>query len=121
MKNLNRLSAVEATEGIRNKEFTSEELIKDCLSRINERENDIQAWSYINTELALLQAQKADKHQNDGRGLGPLHGIPIGIKDVIDTKDMPTENGSPIFEGRSPQHDALCVAALRRAGAVIMG
>ena len=121
MKNLNRLSAVEAAEGIRNKQFTSEELIKNCLSHINERENDIQAWSYINTELAILQAQKADRHQSDGGSLGALHGIPIGIKDVIDTKDMPTENGSPIFDGRRPQHDALCVTALRRAGAVIMG
>ena len=121
MKNLNRLSAVEAAEGIKKKKFTSEELIKDCLSRINERENDIQAWSYINTELAIQQAQKADRHQSEGGSLGALHGIPIGIKDVIDTKDMPTENGSLIFEGRRPQHDAQCVAALRRAGAVVMG
>ena len=66
MKNLNRLSAVEAAEGIKKKKFTSEELIKDCLSRINERENDIQAWSYINTELAIQQAQKADRHQSEG-------------------------------------------------------
>ena len=121
MKDLNRLSAVEAAEGIRTKKFTSEELIKDCLSHINERENDIQAWSYVNTELAIRQAQKADRHQSEGGSLGALHGIPIGIKDVIDTKDMPTENGSPIFEGRRPQNDALCVAALRRAGAVVMG
>ena len=76
MKDLNRLSAVEAAEGIRTKKFTSEELINDCLSHINERENDIQAWSYVNTELAIRQAQKADKHQSEGGSLGALHGIP---------------------------------------------
>ena len=77
MKDLNRLSAVEAAEGIRTKKFTSEELIKDCLSHINERENDIQAWSYINAELAIRQAQKADRHQSEGGSLGALHGLSL--------------------------------------------
>ena len=121
MKNLNTLSAATAAAGIRTKKFTSEELISDCLNRLNNREDDIQAWSYINAKHALEQAKKADKHQNEGGSLGPLHGIPIGIKDVIDTEDMPTENGSPIYEGRRPQKDALCIAALRRAGAIIFG
>ena len=121
MKNLNTLSAATAAAGIRSKKFTSEELISDCLNRLNSREDDIQAWSYINAEHALEQARKADKYRNEGGSLGPLHGVPIGIKDVIDTEDMPTENGSPIYEGRRPQKDALCIAALRRAGAIIFG
>ncbi|MDG1887092.1 MAG: amidase [Alphaproteobacteria bacterium] len=121
MKNLNTLSAATAAAGIRSKKFTSEELISDCLNRLNSREDDIQAWSYINAEHALEQAKKADKYRNEGGSLGPLHGVPIGIKDVIDTEDMPTENGSPIYEGRRPQKDALCIAALRRAGAIIFG
>ena len=121
MKNLNTLSAATAAAGIRNKKFTSEELISDCLNRLNSREDDIQAWSYINAEHALEQAKKADKYRNEGGSLGPLHGVPIGIKDIIDTEDMPTENGSPIYEGRRPQKDALCIAALRRAGAIIFG
>ena len=121
MKNLNTLSAATAAAGIRSKKFTSEELISDCLNRLNSREDDIQAWSYINAEHALEQAKKADKYRNEGVSLGPLHGVPIGIKDVIDTEDMPTENGSPIYEGRRPQKDALCIAALRRAGAIIFG
>ena len=121
MENLNTLSAATAAAGIRSKKFTSEELISDCLNRLNSREDDIQAWSYINAEHALEQARKADKYRNEGGSLGPLHGVPIGIKDVIDTEDMPTENGSPIYEGRRPQKDALCIAALRRAGAIIFG
>ena len=121
MENLNTLSAATAAAGIRSKKFTSEELISDCLNRLNSREDDIQAWSYINAEHALEQAKKADKYRNEGGSLGPLHGVPIGIKDVIDTEDMPTENGSPIYEGRRPQKDALCIAALRRAGAIIFG
>jgi Asp-tRNA(Asn)/Glu-tRNA(Gln) amidotransferase A subunit family amidase len=121
MVNLNKLPAVEAAEGIREKKFTAEELMRDCLERISIRENSIQAWAYINPDYALDRAKQADRHQNDGKSLGPLHGLPIGVKDVIDTEDMPTENGSPINEGRRPQKDALCVAALRRAGAIILG
>ena len=121
MKNLNKLSATEAAKGIRNRKFTSEQLINDCLNRIEAREPAIQAWAYIDPNHAILGAKKADQQLKEGGTLGPLHGIPIGIKDVIDTEDMPTENGSPIFAGRQPQHDASCVAALKGAGAIIIG
>jgi Asp-tRNA(Asn)/Glu-tRNA(Gln) amidotransferase A subunit family amidase len=69
----------------------------------------------------LAQARAADAALVAGKAVGPLHGVPVGIKDIIDTSDMPTENGSPVFAGRRPNRDAACVAALRAAGAVIMG
>ena len=69
----------------------------------------------------LAQAKAADEARKEGKGVGPLHGVPVGIKDIIDTADMPTENGSAVFKGRQPATDAACVTALRRAGAVILG
>ncbi len=65
--------------------------------------------------------EAADVQRKEGKGVGPLHGVPVGLKDVIDTADMPTEHGSPAFKGRRPAADAACVTALRRAGAVVMG
>ena len=121
MGTLNNLSATLAAEGIRNHKFTSEQLITDCLNRIETRETDVRAWSYIDSDFAIKQARKADESQRNGEILGPLHGIPVGIKDVIDTKDMPTENGSPLFDGRRPEEDATCVDALKTAGAIIIG
>jgi Asp-tRNA(Asn)/Glu-tRNA(Gln) amidotransferase A subunit family amidase len=66
-------------------------------------------------------ARDADAMRDAGKGIGTLHGVPVGIKDIIDTADMPTENGSPIFKGRRTNHDAACVSALRDAGAIILG
>ncbi|MCZ7658688.1 MAG: amidase [Xanthobacteraceae bacterium] len=69
----------------------------------------------------MRQAEVADQHRKEGKALGPLHGVPVGIKDIFDTGDMPTEFGSPLWAGRTPRSDAAAVAALRGAGAVIMG
>ena len=92
-----------------------------CLDRIAAREDEVQAWEHLDPDLALAQARDADAALRAGEASGPLHGVPVGVKDIIDTADMPTENGSPIFTGRRPDRDAPCVAALRSAGAVIMG
>lgn len=115
------LGAATAAEAIRAGEITSEVLVRACLDRIAEREHDVQAWAHLDPELALAQARAADAAQRSGGAIGPLHGVPVGIKDIFDTAGVPTEHGSPAFAGRRPERDAACVAALRAAGAVILG
>ncbi len=121
MTKLNELTATEAASKLAAGDITAEQLVQACLDRIAEREEDVQAWVYLDPEHALAQARAADAARRGGKGVGPLHGLPVGIKDIIDTADMPTENGSPMFAGRRTNHDAACVAALRAAGAIIMG
>src|SRR5574341_2052257 len=101
--------------------LTSEELVGACLERIREREPAVQAWAFLDEQHALAQARAADETRREGQPVGPLHGIPIGVKDIIDTADMPTENGTVLHQGRTPRTDAAVVARLRAAGAVIMG
>lgn len=115
------LSLAEAAADIRDGRMTSAELVADCLKRIEETDPGIQAWAYIDPAYAMMQAEAADLHRQQGKALGPLHGVPVGIKDIFDTRDMPTEFGSPVWAGRTPRRDATAVARLREAGAVIMG
>jgi Asp-tRNA(Asn)/Glu-tRNA(Gln) amidotransferase A subunit family amidase len=115
------LTASEALALLRKGEVSSEDYVKACLERIGEREETVQAWVHLDPEHALAQARAADAQRRAGGGIGPLHGLPVGIKDIIDTADMPTQNGSPLFEGHQPSRDAFCVATLRAAGAIIMG
>ncbi|HWB44634.1 MAG TPA: amidase [Hyphomicrobiaceae bacterium] len=115
------LTATAAAAAIAAGDITSEELVQACLQRIDELEPRLQAWAYIDRENALAQARRADADRKSGMGIGRLHGVPIGIKDIIDTADMPTENGCKAFKGRQPEKDAVCISALRAAGAVIMG
>ncbi|MEQ1612888.1 MAG: amidase [Hyphomicrobiaceae bacterium] len=118
---LQRLTATTAAELIASGQISSEELVSACLARISTRDGEVKAWAHVDPELALLRARAADNHRRSGRGLGALHGVPIGIKDIIDTADQPTENGSAAFIGRRPEQDAACVAALKAAGAIILG
>jgi Asp-tRNA(Asn)/Glu-tRNA(Gln) amidotransferase A subunit family amidase len=115
------LSLSEAVADIREGRISAAELVTACLDRIAEVDAEIQAWTFLDRDHALMQATALDQHRAHGRALGPLHGIPIGIKDIFDTNDMPTEFGSPLWAGRTPRHDAAAVARLRAAGAVIMG
>ena len=115
------LTATEAAQRIAAGDVSSEELVGACLARIDELEPQIGAWTFLDREHALAQARAADAARKAGKGVGPLHGLPVGIKDIIDTADMPTEHGCPVFKGRRPLEDAACVTALRRAGAVILG
>ncbi len=101
--------------------LTSEALVTACLERISSRDPDIGAFAWADPAYALEQARNADRWRQTGKGCGPLHGVPVAIKDIIDTADMPTGNGSPIFAGRRPAKDAPCVAALRSTGAIILG
>lgn len=117
MKDLTKLTATEAAGLIAGKEISSVELTRACLERIRERNGDVGAWRHINEEFSLAQAAEADKTPTRT----PLHGIPFGVKDVIDTKDFPTEYGSRVHVGRCPKADALCVSRMREAGAVLLG
>lgn len=101
--------------------LSSVQLVRSCLDRITETDGNIHAWAHLDAEAALKQAEACDLHRQKGLATGPLHGIPVGLKDVIDTRDMPTERGTPIFAGRQPDADARVVEMLREAGAVIMG
>jgi Asp-tRNA(Asn)/Glu-tRNA(Gln) amidotransferase A subunit family amidase len=115
------LAAAEAASQIRRGDLSSEALVGAALQRIAEREPQVQAWTFLDRDRALAQAKAADEQRREGKGVGQLHGVPVGIKDIIDTADMPTENGSAFFKGRQPRQDATAVAALRAAGAVILG
>ena len=117
MKPLNELSASEAATAIKTGEITSVALVSACLERISSREHDVGAWQYLDPDLALDQARTCDS--SDAVGL--LHGVPIAVKDIIDTRDMPTAHGSPIYEGNRTAWSASCVTLMQEAGAVIMG
>jgi Asp-tRNA(Asn)/Glu-tRNA(Gln) amidotransferase A subunit family amidase len=115
------LSLSQAAHDIRDGRITSAELIADCLARIDAVDPDVQAWAFLDRDHAMRQAEAADLHRKQGKATGPLHGVPVGIKDIFDTGDLPTEFGSPLWAGRTPRRDAAAVARLRSAGAVIMG
>lgn len=121
MDKLNWLGARQAAQGIRDGLFSSEDLVQACIEHIQAREPEVQAWAFFDPEHALGQARRADEWRAAGKPLGLLHGVPVGIKDIIDTGDMPTEDGTPLHAGRAPWHDAKVVDLLRAAGAVIMG
>lgn len=110
-------SVRETARRIKAGDLSSEDLVRACLDRTEAREGTVGAWTHIGADSALAQARMRDSEAPRG----PLHGVPVAIKDVIDTADMPTGYGSAIYDGHRPQIDAECVAMLRRAGAVILG
>jgi Asp-tRNA(Asn)/Glu-tRNA(Gln) amidotransferase A subunit family amidase len=115
------MDASEAAQRIRDGVLTSEELVQSCLERIRTLEPKVRAWQFLDEEHALAQARAYDERKRSGEPIGPLHGVPVGVKDIIDTADMPTENGTALHEGRTPRDDAAVVRMLRAAGAVILG
>jgi Asp-tRNA(Asn)/Glu-tRNA(Gln) amidotransferase A subunit family amidase len=115
------LSLADAAASVREGRISSVELVEDCLRRVEEVDGEIQAWAFLDPDHARRQARAADEHRMAGRAIGPLHGVPIGIKDIFDTSDYPTEFGSALWTGRTPRYDAAAVARLRAAGAVILG
>ena len=121
MSEINTWTAWRMAEAINQGEVSAQEVTQSCLNRIAEREDVIKAWAFWDPDLALEQARACDEHRAAGNSLDLLHGVPIGLKDIIDTADMPTENGSDYFKGRRPTRDAKSGALLRAAGAVILG
>ncbi|HYC45660.1 MAG TPA: amidase [Burkholderiales bacterium] len=111
------LTAAAAAAQIREKTLTVEQLVRSCLERIEQRDRDVRAWSYIDPAYAIAQARELDKRAP----AGPLHGLPFGVKDVIDTADMPTGQNSPSYVNHRPSKDAGCVAVVRQSGALILG
>src|SRR6266571_5587027 len=121
LTNLNSTSAGEAADLIRDGAISSVDLVEACLARVRDVDERVQAWAFLDPELALAQARAADEFRLSGQPIGALHGVPVGLKDIIDTADMPTENGSVLHAGRTPSRDASVASLLRAAGAVIMG
>jgi Asp-tRNA(Asn)/Glu-tRNA(Gln) amidotransferase A subunit family amidase len=121
LTNLHLISATEAVRLIRDGVISSEQLVEACLARIRDVDPQVQAWAFLDPDYALAQARALDQLRLEGKPIGPLHGVPIGIKDIFDTADMPTECGSVLYAGRTPSRDATVVSMLRVAGAVIMG
>ena len=115
------MTAVEALAAMERGQLNSETLVRSCVERIAAIEDRVRAWTYLDADGALTRAREADRVRNTGAPLGPLHGIPIGIKDIFDTADMPTENGTVLDAGRRPSRDAAAVSLVRAAGGVIVG
>jgi Asp-tRNA(Asn)/Glu-tRNA(Gln) amidotransferase A subunit family amidase len=111
------LTVREAAQQIADRRLSAEALVKVCLDRIEQREAVVGAWQFIDRERALAAARRCDAEPPRG----PLHGIPIAVKDLIDTVDMPTAYGSPIYRDHRPAADASCVALARAAGAIVLG
>ena len=115
------LTAVEAASEIARGAISAEDYTRACLERIAAVESEVHAFVHLDPEHALAQARALDRRKASGERTGPLHGIPVAIKDIFDTADYPTECGSPIFAGRRPDADCAAVRKLREAGAVIIG
>jgi amidase len=113
----NELTATQALAAMRKGELTVEALAEACLARVAERDDAVRGWAYLDPQAVLEKARALDAAPVKG----PLHGIPLAVKDVILTEDMPTEHGSPLFKGSFPRIDASCVKTLRAAGALIFG
>ena len=121
IKDAYTLNAAEALGFMEVGRLSSVELVQSCLDRIKATDDAIKAWVFLDAGAALAQAAECDRQRKAGMALGPLHGIPVGLKDIIDTAKMPTQRGTPIFEGRTTEQVARLVEHLREAGAVIMG
>ena len=114
-------TAVQLRADLEAGKITAREVTDTCLARIAADEERVQAWQHLDPDHARAQADALDAAKRAGRPLGALHGLPVGVKDIIDTYDFPTEHGSPVFAGRRPAEDAWIVQRLRQAGAVILG
>ncbi len=117
MTYLGKKTLTEVVSGIASGTTKAEALVQECLARIDARDSEIAAWTYVAREQALAEARARDKETPRS----PLHGLPVAVKDVIDTCDMPTEYGSPIYKGFRPHLDAACVAMVRAAGGIVLG
>ena len=117
MKKAYQLSATEAAKKIQANQLSSEELLRSCIERIEEKESSTQAWVETNFKAALERARYLDRSANQGL----LHGLPFGAKDLFDTHDFPTRYGSPIYENNRPNSDAVNVSLMRQAGGILLG
>src|SRR5215831_1746503 len=115
------LTAIEAAARIAAGDVSAEDYVGACLARIAASDDKVRAFVHLDPQDALRQARACDEQRRSGKPLGPLHGVPVAIKDIFDTANYPTECGSPLFKGRQPERDCTAVVRLREAGAVIIG
>ena len=115
------LAAIEAAERIAGGDMSAEDYVGACLERIEAVDDKVRAFVHLDPNEALTQARALDERRRNGQPIGPLHGIPVAIKDIFDTADYPTECGSVLLKGRRPMRDCTAVTRLREAGAVIIG
>ena len=121
MDNIISLSANELVEKLKSGEISCLEACKAYINRINKFEKEVKAWAYIDKKTILEKAEEKDEFRKSGKPLGPLHGLPIGVKDIIGTEDMPTECGTSLRKGMPESSDAEVVNLLKISGAIIMG
>src|SRR5215813_5087934 len=116
-----RLTIAAAADQIRTRQVSPVELVRSCLQRIDQLEPRLQAWVTLDRERALAAAQRCEEEIRRGQYRGPLHGIPVGIKDIFYTAGLRTTAGSPIYADFVPDYDATTVRLLKEAGAIILG
>lgn len=124
MSNINpllTLDIIELRDRLASGAVRAVEYVEACLARIAEIEPQVQAWAWLDSDHAIAQARALDARRQSGAPIGPLHGLPVGLKDVIDTAGIPTANGTVLDNGRVPEDDAVLVSRLKAAGAIIMG
>ncbi len=118
---LSNLTAVNIVQSLKKGEFTCEELVTNYIDHINKYEKNVEAWEFFDESLILKQAKKLDQDHQLGKVQGDLHGVPVGIKDIFDTGDMPTTDGTEIHKENPSWNDCTVVSKLKQAGAIIMG
>ena len=121
MKNLFKIGLREAAQGIAEGRFSSADYTRSCLQRIWLTEEQVQAWQWLDHERAMELSEEAGRRKSEGQASGPLQGLPLGIKDIFDTRGIPTEMGSPLFKDNVPQASARVVEKLEQAGGFVMG
>ena len=117
MTALHQLSACDAAAQLAQRTLRAEDLVRACIEHIDAREPEVQAWAYLQRDVAVEHAKQLDA----GAHRGLLHGLPIGVKDLLATSDMPATYGSRIYANYRPGFDAACVAVARQQGAVVLG
>ena len=118
---LSNLTAVNIVQSLKKGEFTCEELVTNYIDHINKYEKNVEAWEFFDETLILKQAKKLDQDHQSGKVHGDLHGVPVGIKDIFDTENMPTSDGTEIHKENPSWNDCTVVSKLKQAGAIIMG
>ncbi|MDC3152184.1 amidase [Pelagibacteraceae bacterium] len=121
MENITTISAFELVEKIKKGEISSVEVCEAYLDRIKKFDKDVKAWAFFDKKLLLEKAKEKDEYRKSGKPLGALHGLPIAVKDIIGTLDMPTECGTAFRKKMSSSQDSEIVNLLKNAGAIIMG
>ena len=121
MSNIFQLTVSEIAEKIKKSDLNSVDLCKSYIEQIDKFEKDVKAWVHFDKKLLIEKAEESDKHRKSGKPMGSLHGIPVALKDIIGTYDMPTECGTVLRKGKTQSQDAEIVDLLKSAGAIIMG